>query len=781
MTPADQPPGSGPVSPLPGSSPEGQPASDHNVLQGPTGPAGRGADGLDTASRPGVGTTSAAIAGGRGGRRVDTLMRCLLYAAQQLGRPVSEAEVRALTPVPERGLDERGFLVICERIGIQAARRELNDAVLRKLPTPCVLLGDAGAPSYVVVAHEGDHFTVLDVAESRTMDMDAAAVAKLSPSVILLKDIELESGDRRWRGLLWTRIRPVMGELFVSSFVINILALATPLFMLVVFNRVIGQGNPDTLENTMTVLLIGMAVAYVFDFCLRCLRGYIASHTGARIDALLSGEVVRHLVHLPYRHFEKTPSGVISERLRQLDVLRSFFTGQMPSLIIDLFFVFIYIAVCFLIDWHIGWIVVGAIPLFVLLSLMTHRAQKKLINQNFVAQAAKSSTLTETVNNAATIKALGLESEIERRWRARVAQSAWTGFRANNLANIVTSATGVLQLSVSLLIILAGTILIINQSMTIGALIAANMLASRALAPMRQVVSAWHTIQAVRHALLRIDEVMSVEAELQPGTNSPMPAISGEVTFDRVTFKYDEESSPVLHDIDLQIDAGAVIGIIGPSGSGKTTIANLLQGLYKPNSGRILVDRTDLEHYSPAQLRAQVGCVPQDIQLFAGTVRENIAMGVADKDPGRIVAVAKFVGAHNFITKLPQGYNTVLGERGGGLSTGQRQLICVARALIRNPRIIVLDEATSALDAATEEQLLRTLRANARGRTIIMVTHRLAPLSIADKVALVIDGRIERFGPPVEVMAYARIRMAEAGRGQPVATPAGTVQPMTAG
>ena len=206
-----------------------------------------------------------------------------------------------------------------------------------------------------------------------------------------------------------------------------------------------------------------------------------------------------------------------------------------------------------------------------------------------------------------------------------------------------------------------------------------------------------------------------------------------------------------------------------PRARGKTTIANLVQGLVVPTDGRVLVDGTDIAHISPAQLRAQIGAVPQEVQLFTGSVRENIAMGVVDKDPGRVVAVAKFVGAHDFIQRLPQGYNTVLGERGQGLSSGQRQLLSIARALIRNPRILVLDEATSALDPATEEQLLRQLKANARGRTVIMITHRLAPLAIADRVALLMDGRIERIGSPTEVMAYARIRMAEASRGQATA------------
>ena len=267
-------------------------------------------------------------------------------------------------------------------------------------------------------------------------------------------------------------------------------------------------------------------------------------------------------------------------------------------------------------------------------------------------------------------------------------------------------------------------------------------------------------------AFKRIDGLMTEAVESPPGELAPMPALIGDIVFDRVTYRADEQGPAILQDADFSISAGEILGIVGPSGSGKTTIANLVQGLFKPAAGRVLVDGTDIAHITPAQLRAQIGAVPQDVQLFTGSVRENIAMGVADKDPGRVVAVAKFVGAHDFIQRLPQGYNTVLGERGQGLSNGQRQLLCIARALIRNPRILVLDESTSALDPATEEQLLRQLKSNARGRTVIMITHRLAPLAIADRVALLMDGRIERIGSPTEVMAYARIRMAEASRGQ---------------
>jgi ABC-type bacteriocin/lantibiotic exporter with double-glycine peptidase domain len=532
---------------------------------------------------------------------------------------------------------------------------------------------------------------------------------------------------------------------------------------------VIGRGPSTGGASVMLVLSAGMLIAYGLDFALRVMRGWLSARTGARLDTLMSAEVLHHLVQLPYRHFERTPSGVIVERLRQLDVLRGFFTGQMPVLAIDIAFVALFLAATFAISATLGVVATAAIPILVGVSLATHRAQRRLTDESFQALAAKSSTLSETVANAATIKALGLEAEVEKRWQARVEQSAWTSFRANNLANIATSASGSLQLLASLVIVVIGVHEVVDHRMTVGALIAANMLATRALQPMRQLVAAWHQLQAVGAAFKRIDALMREAAESPPGELAPMPALIGDIVFERVSYRADDQAPAILRDTDLVVAAGEILGIVGPSGSGKTTIANLVQGLFKPTAGRVLVDGTDIAHISPAQLRAQIGCVPQDVQLFTGSVRENIAMGVVDKDPGRVVAVAKFVGAHDFIQRLPQGYNTVLGERGQGLSTGQRQLLCIARALIRNPRILIFDEATSALDPATEEQLLRQLKANTRGRTVIMITHRLAPLAIADRVALVMDGRIERIGPPTDVMAYARIRMAEASRGQSAA------------
>ena len=695
--------------------------------------------------------------------RVDALMRALLYIAQQVGRPVSEADVRRLVAVPSSGLDEASFLTVAVRLGLDGEAVDLASRPFDEMPFPFAVMGPGGAV-HVIVSGRANNWTVLDVVEGRVWQSTSQEAHALGSRALLLRPPLGPTPSGQWYAPLWARVRPVVFKLAAASFAINFLGLLTPLFMMLVVNAVIGRHPPDGLSSVMMMLCAGMVAAYVADFGLRVARGWLSARTGARLDVLMSAEVLHHLMGLPYRHFERTPSGVIAERLRQLDVLRGFFTGQMPVLAIDLLFVVLFLIATFAISTTLGAVTALAIPVLIGVSLAGHRAQRRLADESFQALAAKSSTLNETVANAATIKALGLEAEVEKRWQARVEQAARTSQRASNLVNIASSASGTLQLLAALVIVMIGVAEIVDHRLTIGALIAANMLAARALQPMRQLAGAWHQLQAVSAAFTRIDELMREAPEASPGEFAPMPALSGEITLEHVTCRVHDRGPPILREADLTIGAGEIVGIVGPSGSGKTTIANLVQGLVSPSDGRVLVDGTDIAHISPAHLRAQIGAVPQDVQLFTGSVRENIAMGVVDKDPGRVVAVAKFVGAHEFIQRLPQGYNTVLGERGQGLSTGQRQLLCIARALIRNPRILILDEATSALDPATEEQLLRQLKASTRGRTVIMITHRLAPLAIADRVALVMDGRVERIGPPTEVMAYARIRMAEASR-----------------
>lgn len=683
---------------------------------------------------------------------VDTLLICFLRLARELGAPISEADLHAACPIPESGMNINIFSMAARRFGYAVRRITFDEEAALELPTPFILLGTRAVGTMLAIERSEETLTLFNPVDGKTRVVGTEVARGLAEEVLAVGRAGPTAPSRGWRALMGDRIKSVAVELTVASLVVNIFALASPLFVMTVYNKVIGQRSVDTLE----VLVIGMLCLYGFDLVLRAIRGYLSSHTGARMDALIGSEVIHRLVHLPYTHFEVTSTGLISERLRQLETIRQFFTGQMPLVLVDLCFVFVFLTVLYYLSPTLGGIVIGAMPVFLIISAAFHRVQKKLVEENFTALAAKTSALAETVSNALTVKSLGLESEIERRWGSRLALSAWTGFRANNLTQMVSVFGTVLQQLVSLLIIFMGAKLVIAGDISIGALIAANLLASRALAPMRQVVSAWSQLQEVRAAFGRLDDIMEAETEITPGVFAPAPNLEGKITFDGVTFAYADDQPPAIDNLDLTIERGEVIAIMGPSGSGKSTLAKLLQGLYKPSSGRILIDKTDISHISAPALRRQLGVVPQEIQLFAGTVRENIAMGTSHATPERVVAAAKFVGAHDFIQRLPNGYETVLNERGIGLSSGQRQLLCIARAMMRNPRILILDEATSALDGASEEIFLRNLRRVAKGRTVIIISHRMAPAQIADKVVLIVEGRVAGIGPPSELPRITR-------------------------
>jgi len=499
-----------------------------------------------------------------------------------------------------------------------------------------------------------------------------------------------------------------------------------------------------------------MVTLFGFELLLRSLRGYVVSHTGAKLDLALSSEVVHHLLRLPYRVFEAMPSGQLMERLRQLDQLRTFLSGNLPLLLVDFAFVGLFIAAIFVFSQLLGWVTLAALPLFVGLSALAQLRQGKLLRANFKAVAKKSAGLAETVTQAMTVKALALEPEMQRRFEDRQVESAWTGFRASRLASSVAATGQVLQHLVSLVVIYLGARMIVGGELSIGALIACTILSARALAPMRQIFFAWHQLQQTREALARLGDLMRERVE-QPGAAVPIPnPLRGRFRFEGVTFTYDPAKPPALDKLDLAIEPGSMLAVVGPPGSGKSTMAKLLIGLEKPDTGRILIDDVDIARLDPTEYRVQLGVVPQEIQLFAGTIAENIGIAAIDRSMQRIVAAAKFVGIHDTIQKLPDGYDTELTERGNGLSLGQRQLLCIARALVRNPRLLVLDEATSALDLASEAYLLRNLRRAGSGRTIVMITHRLSVIEMCDRAVLLEDGRLVMAGNPKDVVRRAR-------------------------
>ena len=361
----------------------------------------------------------------------------------------------------------------------------------------------------------------------------------------------------------------------------------------------------------------------------------------------------------------------------------------------------------------------AAIPAFVLLSVLAQRRQELHQRASFRAVGAKSAALSEAVGQALTVKLLALEADMKRRFEHHLLRSAWTGLQSGRVAHVANSLGQALQHLTALVLVYLGARMIVVGDMTVGALVAASILSARALAPMRQLALAWHQFQQAREAIGRLDELLGERGEASGRLAGAELLVKGRLRVEDLTFRYPgrrrRRRSTACR---FEVAPGSMLGIAGAPGSGKSTLVRLLLGVEVPEAGRVLLDDQDLAAVSPVSYRAQIGVVPQEVQLFAGTIAENIAMGAADRTLARVVAAARFVGADEFIRRLPQGYETVLGERGTGLSLGQRQLLAVARAIVRNPRMLVLDEATSALDTAAEAHLLANIRRAGSGRTV---------------------------------------------------------------
>jgi subfamily B ATP-binding cassette protein HlyB/CyaB len=547
---------------------------------------------------------------------------------------------------------------------------------------------------------------------------------------------------------IWKYRKPLY-EVLTASLILQIIGLVTPVFTQVIIDKVLVHKGVTTLD----VLAIGLITVVLFEALLNILRTYLFTHTTNRIDISLGTKLFRHLFSLPLKYFEVRRVGDTVARVRELENIRHFLTGAPLTSILDVMFIGVYLVVMFIYSTTLTFVVLGAMPLFALLSLIITPMLRHRLDERFNRGAEAQAFLVEMVTGAQTVKAMAVEPEVQKKWENLLANYVRASYKTSKLSGVAGSVGQLIDRGSTLAILWLGAHLVMRGDLTVGQLIAFQMLSGRVSGPVLRLVQLWQDFQQAGLSIRRLGDIFHSAPEPSLNvTKTRFPAIRGDVRLEGVRFRYRLDGPEIIRSINLDIKVGMILGIVGRSGSGKSTLAKLIQRLYLPESGRILIDGIDLALADPAWLRRQIGVVLQESFLFNGSVRDNIAFHYPQASMEEIIRVANLAGAHEFILELPEGYDTIVGERGTALSGGQRQRIAIARALLTNPRILIFDEATSSLDSESEAIIQRNLRQICRGRTVILIAHRLSTLRIAERIIVLEKGEIVELGTHDELM-----------------------------
>lgn len=593
------------------------------------------------------------------------------------------------------------------------------------------------------------------------LDMRARAVSReellsqWSGEIILVTRRLADMEDEREFGLSWfvkaaLHHRKPLLHVLISSCFVQMFALVTPLLFQVIVDKVLVHRTISTLY----IVIAAMVVIGLFDVTLQYLRSYALFHTASRIDVNLGSQMFSRLFKLPLSYFETRPTGQTIARVREVENVRSFLTGQGVTSIIDTLFTVIFVAFLFTYSVKLTIIVICSAPLYVIAGMVIRPVLRNKIRERFNRGAASQQFLVESVVGAHTLKAAAVEPIIQKQWEMRLAGYVSTSFQAvmlSNLGQVVIQYIGKLTTA---MVLLFGAQAVISGDMTVGQLIAFNMIASQLVTPIMRLAQLWQDVQQVQISVDRLGDIFNAEPEQHTVAASHLPQtrIRGDIVLNNVTFRYRPGTPAVLSDVCLKIPAGQVIGIVGPSGSGKSTLTKLVQRLFTPERGAVTIDGIDVTNVHPAWFRRQIGVVLQENLLFNRTVYENIALANPGMSREMAVGIARLAGADEFIRRLPTGYETVIEERGANLSGGQRQRIAIARALAASPRILIFDEATSALDYESERIIQQNMREIVRGRTVIIVAHRLAAVRDCHRIISMADGRIVEDGTHEELL-----------------------------
>jgi ATP-binding cassette, subfamily B, bacterial HlyB/CyaB len=694
---------------------------------------------------------------------VDTGLMSLLILARFYDLPADSSQLRHLFVSSGKSFCDVDLFRAAKHLGLKAGLVKIHWRKLAGTPFPAIAKRWDGR--YVVLAQiNGEKALIQDPGEGRLLVLSREQFESTWTGELLLfakranprpRDLKF---DFTWFIPAIVKYRRFLGEVFLASFFLQLFALLTPLFTQVVIDKVLVHKGFTTLH----VLAIGMVTLAIFDATLGGLRTYLFSHTTNRIDVGLGAQLFRHILGLPLAYFEARRVGDTVARVRELEHIRQFLTSHSVTVVLDLVFTAVFLVVMWIYSPMLTLVVIASLPLYAVLSIAITPTIRARLHEKFNRGAENQSFLVEAISGIQTVKAMAIEPPLLRKWEEQLAGYVKASFRATSLITVAGQIAGCIQKITTVAVLWVGAYRVIGGDLSIGQLIAFNMLSAQVTGPLLRLVNLWQEFQQVGISVQRLGDVLNTQPEPSYKPNrTTLPQVAGQVVFEDVTFRYRPGCSEVLKKMSFSVAPGKVIGIVGRSGSGKSTIAKLIQRLYVPERGRILVDSVDLAQVDPAWLRRQVGVVLQENFLFNCSVRDNIALA----DPGlameQVIQAAKLAGAHEFILELPDGYDSIVGEHGCSLSGGQRQRIAIARALVAKPRILIFDEATSALDYESEAVIQQNMVQICQGRTVFIIAHRLSTVRPAHRIYVVEKGEIVEEGSHEELLRmngfYARL------------------------
>jgi subfamily B ATP-binding cassette protein HlyB/CyaB len=686
---------------------------------------------LMMASFHGVAADAAQLSHQFGGERFTT--QTILLAAKHLGLTAKSVrqplERLGHAPLPALGVDKEGRYFVLARVECAPPSEGADPEVTK------VLLQHPEQPPQVLTAAEFYQQWSGELLLFTSKANYAGELAKF---------------DFSWFIPAIVKYRRLLTEVMLISLVLQLVGLVTPMFFQVVMDKVL----VNHAMKTLNVIAIGLVCATVFEAILTGIRTYVFSHTSSKIDVELGARLFRHLMNLPLAYFQARRVGDSVARIRELESIRSFLTGNAITLVLDLVFSFVFIAVMFWYSVPLTVIVLASIPFYIILSVVFTPVLRQRLNDKFNKSAENQSFLVESISGIDTVKAMAVEPRWQQKWEKQLAGYVSAGLSANNIAMVASGGVTLISKLVTAAIMWVGATLVVDGKMTVGELVAFNMLAAQVASPILRLAQLWNDFQQVGISMSRLGDILNAQTEVL-GQKTRIPRIAGAIEFDQVSFRYRSDAADVIRAVNLKVLPGEVIGIVGRSGSGKSTLTKLVQRLYVPDRGRVLVDGQDIAIIDTASLRHQIGVVLQENSLFNRSIRDNIALSNPALPIEAVIEAAKLAGAHEFICELSEGYDSLVGEHGTGLSGGQRQRIAIARALITNPRILIFDEATSALDYESEKVIQDNMRRISAGRTVLIIAHRLSAVREANRIVVMERGQIAEIGSHKQLLQNA--------------------------